>query len=225
MGSTPTVLLADDHVPIRVGTRLTLEAAGFKVVAEAASADGAVRAAVRHRPALCLLEVRLPGGGIIAAERILEGAPQTKVAMLTVSESPDDLLAALRAGADGYLFKSADSDRLPIALRAVLAGETTIPRVLTAYVVNEMRARSRLQRLSVAGRSVNLTERELEVLNLLRRGLSTGAMANRLGVSPVTVRRHLSIALKKLGARDRQSALELLTSGPTSSDGDLAGAA
>jgi two-component system NarL family response regulator len=217
--------LADDHVPIRVGTRLTLEAAGFTVVAEAASGDSAVRAALRHRPAVCLLEVRLPGGGIIAAQRILERAPQTKVVMLTVSESPDDLLAALRAGADGYLFKSADSGRLPIALRAILAGETTIPRALTAHVVNEMRARNRLQRLSVAGRSVNLTERELEVLNLLRRGLSSGEIANRLGVSPVTVRRHLSLALKKLGARDRQSALELLNTGTTSSDGDLAGAA
>jgi DNA-binding NarL/FixJ family response regulator len=86
-----------------------------------------------------------------------------------------------------------------------------------------MRTRGRLQRLSVAGRSVNLTERELEVLNLLRRGLSTGAIANRLGVSPVTVRRHLSLALKKLGAPDRQSALELLATGATSSD--VAGAA
>ncbi|HSL63620.1 MAG TPA: response regulator transcription factor, partial [Gaiellaceae bacterium] len=103
---TPRVLLADDHPPTREDIRRTLESDGrFEVCAVAADAAGAVDAATRERPDLCVLDIRMPGNGIAAAWEITARLPETKVVMLTVSRDDDDLLAALRAGASGYLLK------------------------------------------------------------------------------------------------------------------------
>ena len=100
--------MADDHPPTLAGVRLTLEAHGFHVCAECADASSAVAAAERHRPDVCVLDVRMPGDGIAAAGRIARAHPDVAVVMLTVSREDTDLFEALRAGASGYVLKDSD---------------------------------------------------------------------------------------------------------------------
>ncbi len=107
----------------------------------ASNASEAVDAATRERPDLCLLDIRMPGSGIAAAWEITARLPETKVVMLTVSRDDDDLFAALRAGASGYLLKDTDPARLAHALDDVLAGEAAIPRSLVARLAEEFRER------------------------------------------------------------------------------------
>lgn len=209
MTETHRVLIADDHAAARAGTRLALEGKGFTVCAEVANADRAVEEARRCRPAVCLLDVNMPGGGIAAAQRIAQEVPETAIVMLTVSADEEDLFDSLRAGASGYLLKDTDPDRLPAALSGVLAGEAAIPRRLVSRIVDAFSERSR-RRLRLRGRhGADLTSREWEIIELLHEGLSTAAVAQRLGVSQVTVRRHLSQVMHKLDVPDRESALEL----------------
>jgi DNA-binding NarL/FixJ family response regulator len=208
-----TVLIADDHAPTRAGVRVALGDDGFAVVAETGRADVAVDLAVNERPDVCLLDVHMPGSGIAAAARITEQLPGTVVVMLTVSRDDDDLFAALRAGATGYLLKDMDPGRLAPALRGVLAGEAALPRTLVARVVQEFRsAECRPSLPLVRRRGARLTAREWEVLELLREHLTTAQIAHRLGLSAVTVRRHVSSILAKLRVPDRRAMARLLES-------------
>jgi DNA-binding NarL/FixJ family response regulator len=154
----------------------------------------------------------MPGNGIAATEHIKRALPDTKVVMLTSSDRDADLFAALRAGADGYLLKTTSAERLPEAIIGVLSGEAALPRTLTARLIAEYRnrGRHRIVPLPAAGRSVELTAREFEVCLRLRRRITTGEIARELGISEVTARRHISSILHKLGARNRQSAIELI---------------
>ena len=204
-------MLADDHAPTRAGVKAALERAGFKVVAEVADADGAVEAAEREKPAVCLLDIHMPGNGISAAAQITHNDPDVAVVMLTVSRDDNDLFDALRAGALGYLLKDTDPERLPYALQGVLEGEAALPRALVARVVDEFRERGRRRRLPLTKqKGVELTSREWEVLELMREDLTTAEIAERLFVSPVTVRSHIAAVLKKLRVPDRKAALKLL---------------
>jgi DNA-binding NarL/FixJ family response regulator len=206
-----TVVLADDHVPTRVGVRAVIEREGFRVVAEAGDAEGAVAAAVEHQPDVCLLDVRMPGDGIRAAAEISERAPSSVIVMLTVSRSDSDLFESLRAGAAGYLLKDTDPLRLPLALRGVVNGDAALPRSLVARVIEEFRERDSERRLpGLRQRGTELTEREWEVLVRMRDGLTTAEIARALAISPVTVRRHVSSTLKKLDVPDREAAVRLL---------------
>lgn len=205
------VLIADDHPPTRAGVRAVLAEHGFDVCAEAADAEAAVAAALRERPDVCLLDIRMPGGGIAAAARISAGLPQTAIVMLTVSRDDDDLFDALRAGASGYLLKDIARERLPAALDGVLAGEAPLPASLVARLVEEFRHRDRRRRVLLRDRpGVQLREREWEVLELLREGLTTAEIARRLFVAEVTVRTHVSAILRKLRVPDRAAAVRLL---------------
>ncbi len=205
------ILIADDHPTTRAALRTVLEADGFVACAEVGTGPDAVTAAVEHRPDVCLLDVRMPGGGIAAAAQISARVPETSVVMLTVSREDNDLFDALRVGAVGYLLKDTDPARLPHVLSAVVAGEAAIPRHLSARVVEEFRERSRRRRVPVVGqRAVELTSREWEVLDLMRQGLSTDAIARRLFTSQVTVRTHVAAILRKLRVRTREAALRLL---------------
>ena len=207
------LMVADDDEPTRTGMRLALEEAGFEVVAEATDAEEAVEAALRERPAGCLLNVYMPrGGGITAARRIKEALPGTAVIMLTASAEDADLFAALEAGAEGYLPADMPGDRLADAVRGVLLeGEAALPRQLTARVLSALRA-AHANGVTIGPRRISdrLTNREREVARLLLDGCSTGAIALRLGTSPVTVRRHMSAIMRKAGATDRRAALHLL---------------
>lgn len=203
------VLIADDHPPTRAGVRDALEAGGFVVVAEVGRADTAVEAALEQQPDVCLLDIRMPGSGITAAEQICSQLPGTPVVMLTVSTNDDDLFAALRAGALGYLLKGMDPDRLPDALRGAMRGEAALAPHLTARLIDEFRARGS-RRIPLPGRrAVELSGREWEVLAGLREGLSTKEIAERMSVAPVTVRTHVAALLRKLRVKDRDAAIRL----------------
>jgi DNA-binding NarL/FixJ family response regulator len=205
------VIIADDHAPTRAAVRDALEGGGFLVCAEAADAQSAIDAAVREEPDVCLLDIRMPGGGIAAAAAIAARQPETAIVMLTVSHADADFFDALRVGAAGYLLKDTDPDRLPDLLRRVISGEGALSPSLVTKLIEEFRERGRRRRLPIGpGRGVELTSREWEVLDLLRQGLSTAEIATRLFVAEVTVRTHISSILRKLRVPDRRSALRLL---------------
>jgi DNA-binding NarL/FixJ family response regulator len=205
------VIVADDHPPTRAGVRMALEANGFEVCAEVGDAASAIEAARRELPDVCLLDIHMPGDGIHAAEEISRELPETAVVMLTVSRTDSDLFDALRAGASGYLLKDIDPARLPLALHGVLEGEAALPRQLVALLIEEFRERKRRRRIPLRGRrSAELTDREWEVLELMRQGCSTEEIAARFFISPVTVRTHVSAILRKLHVPTREAAIELL---------------
>jgi DNA-binding NarL/FixJ family response regulator len=209
---TPRVLIADDHAPTRAGVRRVLEEAEFTVCAEEADATRAVEAALRVRPDVCLLDVRMPGGGgVAAAAEIARRLPEARIVMLTVSRDDDDLFDALRAGATGYLLKDIERAKLPDALRSVLDGEAQLPASLVARVLDEFRDRQARRRVLLVQRpAADLRPREWEVLELLRDGLTTAEIAARLFIADVTVRSHVSAILRKLRVPDRKAAVELL---------------
>lgn len=208
-----TVLIADDHVPTRAAVRHALERGGFEICAEAPDAPTSVALARELRPDVALLDIHMPGDGIRAAAEIAAHVPHTSVVMLTVSSAEADLFAALKAGASGYLLKDTDPLRLPFALRGVLDGEAALPRALVARVVEEFRIRSggSWNRVPVLGhRPARLTNREWEVLEGLGEGLSTSEISDRLFISTVTVRSHVSSILRKLRVPNRASAVRVL---------------
>jgi DNA-binding NarL/FixJ family response regulator len=209
------VLIADDHAPTRADIAAALEEDGrFRVCAAVSDAPAAVEAAVRLRPGLCLLDIRMPGGGIAAAWEITARLPETKVVMLTVSRDDDDLFAALRAGASGYLLKDLEPDRLADALEEVLTGDAAIPGALVARLVSEFRERGPRRRAVLTGApDGHLTSREWEVLELLRERRSTSEIAERLFVSQATVRSHVAAILRKLRVPDREAAVQLFLGG------------
>jgi DNA-binding NarL/FixJ family response regulator len=205
------VLIADDHAPTRIGVREVLEEGGFTVVAEAATGPAAFEQAAVLRPDVCLLDLNMPGGGIAATTSILRAVPETSVVIFTVSRLDEDLFAALTAGAVGYLLKDTDPDELPRALRGVLAGEAAIPPALAARLVGEFRRRAKRRLLpKVGGRDIELTQKEWQVLDGMRDGLSTKEIAQQMFVGPATVRTHVSAILRKLAVPDREAALRLL---------------
>jgi DNA-binding NarL/FixJ family response regulator len=208
------VLIGDDHAPTRGGVRAVLEADGFEICAEASDAAESVDLARETKPDICILDVNMPGGGVQAARRIIEERPTTSVVMLTVSADDNDLFDALKAGASGYLLKDIDPSRLGPVLRAVLDGEAALPRSLTARLIQEFQGRERRHRIPVLrNRGVTLTEKEWLVLELMRDGASTAEMAERLGISAVTVRTHVSAILRKLRVSNRQEAVDLMQDG------------
>ena len=191
--------------------RTALERTGeFHVCAEAPDASTALAAAKREQPEVCLLDINMPGSGIAAAARITTALPGTAVVMLTVSRQDEDLFDALRAGATGYLLKGLDEDRIGEALRRVLEGEASLPGTLVARLVEEFRDREYRRVALPEGAAAQLTGREWDVLELMRKGLGTADIAKRLFVSTTTVRTHVSSILHKLGVPDRRAAIELL---------------
>lgn len=211
MSELTRVLLADDHAPTRADIRAALEQdERFCVCAEVADAASAIEASLEARPDLCLLDIRMPGNGIAAAWEISARLPETHIVMLTVSRDDRDLFGALRAGASGYLLKDVDPARLPDSLHDVLRGEAALPGALVARVIEEFRDRSPRRRRIVSDElGQQLTSREWEVLDLLRRGLSTAEIARRLVLSQATVRSHVAAILRKLRVPDRAAAVRL----------------
>jgi DNA-binding NarL/FixJ family response regulator len=205
------VLLADAQEATREGVRIALEAHGMEIVAEVDSAHDAELAALGTTPDVCLVDVDLPGGGIAAAAAIAKSVPRTALVMLAATADDDALFAALNAGARGFLLKDTDPDRLPFAVQGVVDGEAALPRVLVTRVLHEFRRRGTrggIPELVPGGEG--LSDREWEVLVLLDGGLSTRDIGRRLGISDVTVRRHVSGLVRKLRVVDREGAVALL---------------
>lgn len=208
------VLIADDHAPTRADVRRVLDRdERFAVCAEAADAAGAVQAALREQPDICLLDLSMPGNGMAAVWEIAARTPETKIVILTVSEQEANLFAALRAGASGYLPKTMNLNRLPDTLDGVCRGEAAIPRTLMARVLERFRRREPRWRQAVAGQW-RLTSREWEVIDLLAQGRSTAEIAERLVISPTAVRVHIASIVRKLDVPDRAAAVELFRRRP-----------
>jgi DNA-binding NarL/FixJ family response regulator len=202
--SDARILLADDEPLFRAGVRAALERDGFCVCAEADDAPAAIEATRREQPDLCLVDVDLPpGGGIGAAEAIAAALPGARVVLLGATLDPGRLLEALRAGVWGYLPRQIPAHELRTELEAVLAGEVALPRALTTRLVEEFRRRDRGRNGIVGDRSVRLTPREWEVLDLLSDDRSTSEIAARLHVTPATVRTHVAAIVHKLHLHDR----------------------
>jgi DNA-binding NarL/FixJ family response regulator len=208
---SPRVLIADDHAPTRAGVRMALNQGGCVVCAEVDNAVDAVTAAVREQPDVCLIDLQMPGDGLRAVAGISSRLPNTRVLVLTVSPSAEDMFDALRAGAHGYLLKDMAATELPNVVRGTLAGEAPLPGNLTAWLIDEFRNRGQRRSLDLEGsKRVALTPREWDVLELLDEGLSTAEIARRLAVTQATVRRHVSTLLHKMGASTREQARRLL---------------
>lgn len=176
---------------------------------EAAESATAIAIASRLLPDICVIELELPEDGLFAINRIAKSSPQTMIVVLSHSDGAEDVVNAFMRGASGYLLKGISGDQLAATLRAAHRGEPAVSRSLVPYLVDRIR-RGVDRRLMLPGGPVTLTPREWEVGELLSEGLSTSEIADRLGVSPVTVRRHIGLLLKKLGVESREAAIDLL---------------
>ena len=201
------VLIADDQELVRAGFRLILELAGIEVAGEAADGAEAVERTRSLEPDVVLMDIRMPGmDGIEATRRIGLAGLRTRVLVLTTFDLDEHVYDALRAGASGFLLKDAGRERLVDAIRTVAAGEElfappVLRRLVDAYVARP-----------APGRPVGLdelSERELEVLRMMGRGLSNGEIAEALVISPATVKTHVRHVLAKLSLRDRVQAVVL----------------
>jgi DNA-binding NarL/FixJ family response regulator len=201
---TITVVLADDQALVRRGFRLILEAEpDIEVVAEAEDGQQAIDAVRRHRPAMVLMDIQMPGlDGLEATRRILgQSGNQTRVLILTTFERDDYVFEALQIGASGFLLKTAPPEELLTAVRVVSRGEALLSPSVTRRVIQEV---TRHQRRAPRSPDLDrLTQRELEVLRLLAEGRSNAEIAAELYLSEATVKTHTSSILSKLGLRDR----------------------
>jgi DNA-binding NarL/FixJ family response regulator len=207
---TTRLLLAEADTPTRMGIRLVLTRCGFEIAAEARDADGAVEAACRERPDMALVAADIPGDGISAARTIAARIPGIRIVVLTSRQDGEELVAAVLAGASGYLGKDMSPSRLPLVLKSILGGEAALPRRFTVDVLEALRRRDARRARVVGQTRRSVTDRQWDILNLLADGRSTAEMARRLGISEITARRHISSALAKLGLTDRAAAIALL---------------
>ncbi len=205
------VLLAEPDAPTRAGIRMALEDAGMEICGEPLDAKSATEAAVHDQPEVCLVDEGLRGGALIAIDAIYRRLPETKLIMLTESDEPKSLLPSIRAGAVGYVRKDLDPTRLPATIRGVLAGEAALSRRLTYRLLESLRTRERGRAAPTTPGGPSITDRELEVLELMTEGLRTSQIAGQLSISEVTVRRHVSSVVTKLGVEDRAAAIAVLS--------------
>jgi DNA-binding NarL/FixJ family response regulator len=188
-------LLIADREATRVGIKMALDGE-VEVCAEVDDAEQAIRAAMREQPDVCLVGDDLAGSSGLAAVRgICRAAPDAAVVVLTEGHDVDLLLDCVRAGAVGYVPGALDADRLRRIVRAVSEREAVVPRSMVLELLLELRGRG--------DGADALTTRESQVLGMLRRGHSTAEIADRLVIAPVTVRRHISELVRKLGVEDR----------------------
>ncbi|MBV9804331.1 MAG: response regulator transcription factor [Solirubrobacterales bacterium] len=187
-------LLIVDRAPTRVGIRLALNG-GVEVCAEADDAEQAIRAAMREQPDLCLVGDHIAGDGLAAIRGVCRAAPGCAVVVLAQAHDADYLLECVRAGAVGYVPGALDAERLNRVVRAAANNEAVVPRSMVLELVLELRGGG--------GGADALTARESQVLGMLRRGHRTAEIAERLSIAPVTVRRHVSELVRKLGVENR----------------------
>ena len=201
---TIRILLIDDHTLFRSGIRALLQRqADFEIVDEASDGVEGIKRAKQHRPDVILLDLNMPGlSGLEALQLLVEDLPQTAVIVLTVSEEAEELAAALRGGARGYLIKNIETEALIAGIRRAAAGEPVISDSMTAKLVAQFRAPApaAAPRQEEAPR---LTAREREIVQGLARGESNKEIARDLGVAESTVKIHVQNILKKLNLASR----------------------
>ena len=207
----PTVVIADDQALVRAGFRMILAEAGIPVVAEAADGAEAVRAVLKHKPDVVLMDIRMPDmDGLEATRRILAARPtsECRVIILTTFDLDQYVYAALTAGASGFLLKHVTPEYLVSAVRLVRSGDALLSPSITRRLVERFALADPVN-VPVHADLATLTPRELEVLRLLAHGLSNAELAGRLTLSEATVKTHVGRILTKLQLRDRVQAVVL----------------
>jgi DNA-binding NarL/FixJ family response regulator len=201
------VLLADDQALIRAGFAALIDSApGMEVVGDAVDGADAVRQACLTRPDVVLMDIRMPGVDGLSATELITRDPEladVKILVLTTFESDDYVLAALRAGASGFLGKGVEPVELLEAVRTVAAGDALLSPKATKALIGRFLAQPHGGTAELAGGLEVLTERETEIVALVAHGLSNDEIAARLVLSPLTAKTHVNRAMTKLGARDR----------------------
>jgi DNA-binding NarL/FixJ family response regulator len=195
-----TVVLADDHAMVRLGLEQLLAGAeGIEVVASAADGEAAVAAVQKHRPDVVLMDLQMPGvDGVEATNRIVDSGSESAVVVLTSFSDTERIVAALDAGAIGYLLKDTEPEDLLEGIRTAARGESPLhPRAARQLLTSRTRAPTV---------TVDLTRRELEVLGLVRQGLANKQIARRLGITERTVKAHLTSTFQRIGVADRTQA-------------------
>jgi two-component system nitrate/nitrite response regulator NarL len=192
------VVIGDRHGPTRLGERLALGAVGYDVLEECESAEEAISAVQRHRPDICLIDLGLFGEGVAPGGVVGQLEPPARVVLVADAATPDDVLDAIEGGAAGFLLADTTPERLAQQMSDVADGHLALSPALV---------RPLLQRLRNERERLGLTTREGQVMRLLRTSMSTKQVAQRLGVSPVTVRRHASSAARKLAEADPSGAV------------------
>ena len=195
MSSLPRILIADREAT-RLGIRMALDGQ-VSICAEAADGEQAIRAAKREAPDLCLIGRHLCGDGLATIRGICRAAPQTGVVVLAPEPDVEELLVAVRAGAIGYVPGPLGAPQLRRLVEAAADHEALVPRAMVLELVLELRG--------TGSGGDGLSARESQVLGMLRRGHSTAEIAGRLEIAPVTVRRHISDLVHKLGVEDRSA--------------------
>lgn len=202
------VVVADDHPVFRGGLRAALaDVPDVVVVAEASTGADAVAAALQHQADVVLMDLSMPGGsGVDATAELARRRPATAVIVLTMHDDAGSLTGAIAAGARGYLVKGAAQGEIVRAIRAVAAGDLLFGGPVAQHVLGAMAALPRRGRTPAFP---SVTGRELEILDLVARGLTNGVIAKRLVISEKTVRNHVSNLLTKLGCESRAAAVAM----------------
>lgn len=202
-----TVLVVDDAPLFQAGISAALENAGFEIVGQAQDAMTAVSKARQVRPDVVILDVLMPGlSGLEVLDKIVDSAPGTKVVLLTASESEEDLLAAIKSGASGYVVKDTPLPQLVSNIRDVVSGGSVISPHMASKLFANVRQLLR-HRDIVAGRRPTLTGREVEVLQLVAQGMTSREIGEKLFISENTVKNHVRNILDKLGLHSRNEAV------------------
>ncbi len=203
------VLIVDDHILFREGLSGLLHAqADMEVVGECGTVREAIEQALVTQPEVILMDFSLPDGtGLEATHAILAQLPQTQIIFLTVHDNDERLIAAMRAGAKGYLLKNLSVSKLLASLRALERGEAAISRTMMARILEEF-AQSTTPSTPAPSPLVGLTSREIEVLQELANGITNQEIATRLYISENTVKNHIHNILEKLNLHNRREAIE-----------------
>lgn len=203
------VVLVDDQEMVRAGFRMILESeADITVVGEAGDGREAIEVVARSAPHVVLMDVRMPVmDGIEATRHVVAAAGDARVLILTTFDLDDYVYSALRAGASGFMLKDAPADQLINAVRVIAAGDALLAPSVTRLLIEEVSRRPSVDPSAVAPGLADLTDRELEVLKLMARGLSNGEVAAHLYLGEATVKTHVGRVLTKLGLRDRVQAV------------------
>ncbi len=201
MTAAISLAVVDDHPLFREGViRSLTEMDGFSIVGEGSSKEDALRIAAEHRPDILLLDISMPGGGLDAISLILEQIPDQKIVMLTVSEASDDVMAALKSGAKGYVLKGVGSRTLADIIRSIAAGDSYVAPTLSARLISDNGSGPQINPFSA------LTDREREVLELASAGLSNKHIGLKLDLHEKTIKHHMTQIFTKLEVSNRTEA-------------------
>lgn len=205
MSKIVRILIADDHSVVRAGLRSLLERQGnFRVIAEASTGEEAIQLSQEHQPDIAVLDIRMPGvSGIEACRQIVKQAPGVRVIMLTSYAEDELLMAAIQAGASGYVLKRIGDNELVQAVERVSRGEGMLDPAMTASVFAEVRKANQAQHAAAFS---DLTPQEMAVLAHVAQGMTNRQIAVKLYLGEGTVRNYVSSVLSKIGASNRAEA-------------------